>query len=390
MRNVRARDFFAWCLSFCFASLAMTAVAQSQSTGQNLNTNGPVAVPPDALAQPQPQPRVQTQPSTDLWDRWGIQKVSENDEWTRHFRVGAMVGLNISANFNVKNTVSFSGKGAAQGNYDDGYVHPSGNGQYTSDWGYNDPSQYNAVANTLSMHQATSFSPTTGTSSEGSDSAFVGFDMAYGGNLWDWGSAKIGWDFGFGLLPISITDNLSLSGNVNRNVYVFDTTGIPGNLFPPAGYRGGPTGTWSINGSSPPPVPADPVPGGIVGSRKLDVMLYTFRLGPSVYWDLSEDFGLSAGAGPAVGIVSGNLQYNETITTATSVNKYKGQVDDTDMVYGGYVNATLMYHVEQNGDLYLGVQYMSLGNATISGGGRQGQLNLGGQVYITAGINWPF
>jgi hypothetical protein len=301
-----------------------------------------------------------------------------------------MVGLNISANFNVKNTVSFSGKGAAQGSYDDGYVHPSGNGQYTSDWGYHDSSQYNAVANTLSMHQATSFSPTTGTSSEGSDSAFVGFDMAYGGNLWDWGNAKIGWDFGFGLLPISITDNLSLSGNVNRNVYVFDTTGIPSNLFPPVGYRGGPTGTWSINGSSPPPVPADPVPGGIVGSRKLDVMLYTFRLGPSVYWDLSKDFGLSAGAGPAVGIVSGNLQYNETITTATTSNTYKGQVDATDVVYGGYVNAMVMYHVEQNGDLYLGVQYMSLGNANISGGGRQGQLNLGGQVYITAGINWPF
>jgi len=390
MRNVRTRDFFAWCLSFCFASLAMTAAAQSQSPGQTLNTNGPVAIPPDVQAQPQPLPRVQTQPSQDLWDRWGIQKVSENDEWTRHFRVGALVGLNISANFNVKNTVSFSGKGAAQGNFDDGYVHPSGDGQYTRDWGYNVPSQYNASANTLSMHQATSFSPTSGTSSEGSDVAFVGFDLAYGGNLWDWGSAKIGWDFGFGLLPISITDKLSLHGNVDQNVYVFDTTGIPGSLFPPAGYRGGPTGTWSINGSSPPPVPGDPVPGDVVGSRKLDVMLYTFRLGPSVYWDLNEDFGLSAGVGPAVGIVSGNLQYNETITTTTSVNKYKGQVDATDVVYGGYVNASLMYHLVENGDLYVGVQYMSLGNATISGGGRSGQLNLGGQVYITAGINWPF
>jgi carbohydrate-selective porin OprB len=59
-------------------------------------------------------------------------------------------------------------------------------------------------------------------------------------------------------------------------------------------------------------------------------------------------------------------------------------------VYGGYVNASLIYHLEENGDLYLGVQYMSLGKANISGGGRQGQLNLGGQVYITAGINWPF
>jgi hypothetical protein len=214
--------------------------------------------------------------------------------------------------------------------------------------------------------------------------------MAYGGNLWDWGSAKIGWDFGFGLLPISIKDNLSLHGNVNRNVYAFDTTGIPSNLFPPAGYRGGPTGTWSISGSPTSPVTTDQVPGDIVGSRKLDVMLYTFRLGPSVYWDLNEYLGLSASAGPALGIVSGNLQYNETITIATTVNTYKGQVDATDVVYGGYVNATLLYHLEEHGDLYLGVQYMSLGNASISGGGREGRLNLGGQVYITAGINWPF
>src|SRR5208283_2549860 len=205
MRNVCTRDFFTWCLSFCFASLAMAAAAQSQSPGQNLNPNGPVAIPPDAQAQPQPQPSVQTQPSSDIWDRWGIQKVSENDDWTRHFRIGAMVGLNISANFNVKNTITFSGKGAAQGNYDDGYVHPSGNGPFTADWGYDNASQYDAALHRLLMHQATSFSTTSGSSSESGDSAFVGFDMAYGGNLWDWGSARIGWDLGFGLLPISIS-----------------------------------------------------------------------------------------------------------------------------------------------------------------------------------------
>ena len=47
-------------------------------------------------------------------------------------------------------------------------------------------------------------------------------------------------------------------------------------------------------------------------------MLYTLRLGPSVYWDLNEYLGLSAGAGPALGIVSGNLKYNETVTTSQS------------------------------------------------------------------------
>ena len=389
MENVRARDFFAWCLSCCLAGVALAASAQSETPGQTPNPGAPVIISSEATVQP--QSAVQAQPSSDAWDRWGIQKVSADDDWTRHFRVGAMVGLNISANFNVKNPITFSDKGAAQGNYDDGYMHPSGNGPYTSDWGYNNSSQYDAALHRLFMHQATSFAATSGTSSESGDSAFVGFDMAYGGNLWDWGSAKIGWDLGFGLLPINIKDNLALTGNVNQNVYAFDTSGIDGlgivpDPFPPAGHRGGVGGTAFL--------PSTPVSTGtatvqnqtLTGTRTLDVDLYTVRLGPSVYWDLNQFFGVSAGAGPAIGIVSGNLQYNEIINTTS----YKGQVDATDVVYGGYVNASLMYHLVQNGDLYVGVQYMSLGNATISGGGREAQLNLGGQVYLSAGINWPF
>jgi hypothetical protein len=396
MRNVRTRDFFAWCLSCCFASLAMTAAAQSQSPGQNPDTNGPVAIPPAVQTQPQPQPGVQPQLSPDLWDRWGIQKVSKDDDWTRHFRIGAMVGLNISAKFSMKSTVALSGNNAAQGNYDDGYVHPSGNGPYTSDWGYdNTASQYNASLHRLLMHQATSFSPTGGTSADENGSAFPGFDMAYGGNLWNWGRARIGWELGFGLLPINITDSQPIKGTVNRNVFAFDTSGFDSLVpMPPAGYRGGPGGSLSIPST---PVPTagipttDQVDGDITGSRTLDVMLYTVRLGPSVYWDLNQYLGLSASAGPAIGIVSGDLKFDETIVTSDGTARNHGQFGATDIVYGGYVNASLMYHVPgENGDLYLGVQYMPLGDATISGGGREGRLKLGGQVYISAGINWPF
>ena len=31
--------------------------------------------------------------------------------------------------------------------------------------------------------------------------------MAYGDNLWYWKHARVGWELGFDLLPISITDN---------------------------------------------------------------------------------------------------------------------------------------------------------------------------------------
>ena len=133
------------------------------------------------------------------------------------------------------------------------------------------------------------------------------------------------------------------------------------------------------------------VPGGtITGTQTLDVMLYTLRLGPTVYWDFNRHVGMSIGAGPALGIVAGHLKFDETINANGVTVPNKGQVSGTDVVYGGYVNAMVMYHVVRNGDIYLGAQFMPLGNATISGNGREGTLKLGGAAYVSAGINWPF
>jgi hypothetical protein len=124
-------------------------------------------------------------------------------------------------------------------------------------------------------------------------------------------------------------------------------------------------------------------------------MFYTVRLGPSVYWDVNKYIGVSASVGPALGIVSGDYKYDETIT-ATTINSTTsahntGRFGTTDLVYGGYVNAMVMYHVpDENADIYVGAQYMPMGDATFNGGGREARLKLGGQVYITAGINWAF
>jgi hypothetical protein len=388
IRKVRSRNLLGRYLLYCFAGLALAASAQSQAPGQNPNPNGPVMIPPAAQVQPQPgvqpQPRVQPQQSNDAWDRfWEIEKVSKDDDWTRHFRIGAFVGMNISANFSMKGTFNLPGNNAANGIYDDGYVRTDNTGNafgQTGYWGYNSASQLSSSS--LTMQNATSY--TTSGSSQESGSVFPGFDMAYGGNLWNWGRTRIGWDLGFGLLPISITDNSSMSASVSQTTYTFNTGGI---VVPGAPYRGGfnrqgePTISTNSTSSSSSSLET------ITGSHTLEVMLYTVRLGPSLYWDLNQYLGLSAGVGPAVGIVSGDYKFDEIVPGGA---RNHGQVGGTDLVYGGYVNASLMYHVTKNGDFYVGVQYMSLGNATISGGGREGRLNLGGQVYISAGINWPF
>jgi hypothetical protein len=113
-------------------------------------------------------------------------------------------------------------------------------------------------------------------------------------------------------------------------------------------------------------------------------------LGPSFYWDLGDYAGISLGAGPAVGIVSGNYNYDEIVTAGGVSARNTGGFEATDLTYGGYVNGTLMVHVVDSGDIYVGAQYMPMEDATFSGGGREGRLNLGGQLYLSIGINWPF
>ena len=357
--NARFRPWFAWCLAGCLVGVALRAPAQPEVYG-NPDSSAFIPIPKDA------------------------------DDWTRHFHIGALVGLNISASFNEKGLFNISGNNAANGIYDDGYVRPDQNGDpnYTSYWGYNNRGlQYNAANQTLQMHSTTSYS-TTGSANAGGG-PFPGFEMAYGDNLWYWKHARVGWEFGFGLLPVNISENSTTLATVAQNTYTFNT-GTLGIAFPtPASYQGGPGGTGPII-STAFTQSATNTNGTVSGSHSLDVTLYTFRLGPSFYWDLTDHLGMSLGAGPAIGIVSGDYKYDEIITANGISAHNQGQVGGTKLVYGGYVNAALMYHVVDNGDIFVSAQYMPMSDATISGGGREGRLNLGGQLHFSVGISWPF
>ena len=133
------------------------------------------------------------------------------------------------------------------------------------------------------------------------------------------------------------------------------------------------------------------VPGvSVAGTRTLDVTLYAFKLGPTLFWDVTPQIGLAIGAGPAFGIVSGNLKFDETIQVGGGTASNKGQIGGAELTYGGYVNAMVTYHTVKNGDFYIGAQYMPMGNVKFSGSSREAGLNLRGQMYLSAGINWPF
>lgn len=311
-----------------------------------------------------------------------------NPDWTRNFRIGVLMGVNIKADFQASGPFSIASSHPT-GVYDDGYVLPSGlqNG-YTSNWGYDNQSQNPTGTDILLMHRASSFNGSGST--VGKDSVFAGFDLAYGGQLTQWGNARVGWEFGFGLLPIDITANESLSGMVSGDTYTFNT-GNP--YLPEAPYQGNSSSSPESSIRTDYTVSSGNIGAGtLVGQQTLDAILYTFRLGPSVYWDINPFIGVSASAGPAIGFLSGNLDYNETITVSSTgrTTNLRGSASDSDMVYGGYINAAIMYHAVKNGDFYLCAQYMPLGTAGISGAGREAQLKLGGQVYFAFGVNWPF
>jgi hypothetical protein len=330
------------------------------------------------------QPEVDGKPDSSAF----IRIPADTDDWTRHFRIGALVGMNINASFSRSGSAfGISGNDPANGIFDDGYVRTdqTGNaGGYTSYWGYDRASQYSAANNTLAMHAASAFSTSGSANADGG--AFPGFEMAYGDNLWYWKHARVGWELGLGLLPINISENSSMLAKVTQTTFTFNTGGI---VIPTAPYQGGPGGTGPILSTAYASTNSTTA-GTVASSQSLDVMFYTLRLGPSFYWDLTDHIGMSLGAGPAIGIVSGNYKYDETITAGGVSAHNAGQIGGTDAVFGGYVNAAVMYHVVDNGDIFVGAQYMPMEDATISGGGREGRLNLGGQLYLSIGINWPF
>lgn len=326
------------------------------------------------------------------WTYSWLESPAETDYWPRHFRVGVMAGLNIKADFKMNGTFAVSGynPGAATSgidhNYDDGYVRVDENGNaggLTHYWGYNNAAQVSG--NDLIFHSAHTF---TANGSTSEDSGLQpGLDVAYGGHLFRWGDALVGWELGFGWLMMDIEDNDPITISAQRTVHSYNKGTV---TLPTAPYNGGYNGPSVVIGDTPTQL-GDQTISGTVSGHTLDVSLYTLRLGPTLHWELPYNFATQISAGAAIGFVSGDLEYNETLRfTDGSRTSNHGSTSDSQFVYGGYLGATLMYHVEEHGDLYLGIQYMPLSSATFSGGGREAELNMAGGLYLSFGINWPF
>ncbi len=308
--------------------------------------------------------------------------------WQYHVRAGLMVGFNVKADFSRGGLVSFAPNPTA-GVYDDGYVRldATGNAQgYTSFWGYQNASQLLPQSHALLMHQTTSYYGAS--SGSGDDAPYFGAELAGGGNLWRSTNLRVGWEVGAAGLPVKIKDNQSLTATVNRNVLSFDTGPI---VIPTAPYNGGPSGIGPTILATSTAQSTITALATMSGSQTLEATVWAVKLGPTVFWDVNRYAGIQVGCGAALGIVPGDLKYDETILLPDGNAPHAtGKVSSTEIAYGGYLEVIATVHLGKNLDLYVGGQYLPLQNVTFSGGGREARLKLGGQVGLMAGINWPF
>jgi hypothetical protein len=375
-KNVRQQNLLVWGVACCCVGTVTNATAQTN------------AVPPPIPVKP-PVVKGKIDPDASR-NRNFILIPPHGEDWTRHFQMGAIMAFGINAKFH-ENGDFLVNHGA--GIYDDGYVRAdnAGDSSVTSYWGYQNASQYDAAKQTLSFHSVTAFDA-TGNAKANGDPSF-GLDLAYGDDYVYYQPAhmRIGWELGLNFLPIDVKDDSTLTGTATQVTDVYGTGGI---VLPDAPYQGGPSGTGPLLSTGLLSHKTSPVLNQkITGSRSLGMDLFAFRLGPSFFWDISPNLGISFGGGPVIGCVTGDYSYDENITINNVTTHNKGSFNDTEFVYGGYLNAMVKYHIVDNGRnayLFLGAQYTPMSTAHFSNGGRTADLDLSGQVYISAGLGWPF
>jgi hypothetical protein len=323
--------------------------------------------------------------------------VDDDAGWTREFRIGAMTTLNLTARFSTHGTFATStaspgptGTSGANHVYDDGFVRVDGTGNtggVTSLWGYTSASQYHPANQTLTYHATGSY-PTAG-QAQVDGTLNPGFDMAYGGKLIQWERMSLSWEAGFQWQNLTFSDDHPLTAVAQRTVHQFSTGGI---VLPQAPYSGSSSGLGPVIGDVATALPTETGQTGTVsGTRKVEGTLYLLRFGPKLNLTLFPRVGLGIGAGPGVGFLDGNYDYAERLTFADgSQSSSSGNHGSSDVVFGGYVGATLHFFVQNDADIYLGAQFMSLGHQNFGANGREARIDMSQGLQVMAGIHWPF
>ena len=332
---------------------------------------------------------------------------------TNRLTLSARFGLNISGKFKGVSSAFSSGVPLAAGrltpdgnpyNYDNGYVLPKYGGSnpqypYTWNWGYDDASQVNPGAQTVSFDRTIA----TGLPSEnsGGSSSCVGAELAYNhefGVKEDWHHLRYGLEAAVNFMPISFSSGGLYDATLSRATDTYSYTSLttpPGytdpSLLP---YQGTFYGPGFVIGDSPSaPSVTTTIPGAtFLAQQHFDANLWGFRLGPYLEYPFSEKWSLHLSGGLAVGLLDADVNWQETLTLpgGAASRSASGSGSDTDLLWGGYVSANMSWQLSDRWSVSGGVQYQNLGTYQQSFNSQQVELDLRNSIFVTLGIGYSF
>ena len=303
-------------------------------------------------------------------------------------RFRAKFGFNVDVDFQDTGSVL---PAHPAGRYLDGHVLPDVNGAggdgLTWNWGYQNDTQYDAGADTLTYSAIDSSDSFAGSRSE-SDDPLPGFELSYIQTLGTIGRVAWGIELAGGYTQISAGFDRSLMSNISLRNDVFSLGGV---IPPSAPYNGSfdgpgpviplaPSGTSMVTGTST-----------VMESQDYKARLVGFRLGPVFDIPIYRGLSSTVGVGLAYTYAEGRYSYTASATLpdgSAYSETYKSE--ENERLVGAYLDAALNYQFTQTFGANLGVQYQYLEDLDQTVGNRKATLNLGSTVFLTAGVTLAF
>ncbi len=337
-----------------------------------------------------------------------FQRSDDEDEPLNRFSLSYSMGLNITAGFKnvqlVPNYISLPnhqgiatptlvnpGTTNALGShvYNDGYSLPDtfGNaGGYTSYYGYHDSSQ--VQGNELVMHATTA---TMGAGPQGvSGDPQHGLQFTYNRQLGRDGQFRWGLEAGFGFTDVTMHDNQVVAGDYTTTTDSYSLSNPLGGFIVPVqtGLYSAPTNQAVIHDS--PSRTVTPTAGYDQFNLHADV--FSWRLGPYAEFPLiKQRLSFSLSGGLALFYVNSQFSFQESVPRSGMAPLVtSGSGSHSDLLAGGFVEGDLSLKLSHSVDLFTGVQYTKVGQASNVQGGKQAQIDFGNSLFVVLGLSYKF
>lgn len=282
-------------------------------------------------------------------------------------------------------------------NYDNGFVRldSTGNaGGLTSNWGYEDPAQYNPFGGgTIAYSITNQIANGNTTDSDDLSSGFEFFGYYDIGDLptltLGGGSARWGLKATLHYANISISNSSTQTADFHR---VTDTFGLNGVVPPLAPFSGSFNGPGPLISDTPTRSTTSILNGTTVTrSRDLDVNVLALTVGPYLELPVSSRFSVNLEGGLSLALISGDYNFGSATTNPVSgTTTLSGKESATSILPGLSVGFNAFYQINDSWSAYAGAKYQYFSDFKIDDSSSEAKLDFGKSFVLSLGATWRY